>query len=193
MHGLRSTLGYVTVSLVLAALVTTPFVLLPRFSKLIAGLGIRVHPQIVGGPVVRTLERGTYRVAISAPVGAIGPLEHYPRFVQVSWSPLDALPDRIDEQLDLDGDGRPEVGITFAVPKDPATPLEGEVNVLDPSRVEATTFLTRRGGFIYDLSALFVRLEDRVVARFPVKKRTAGEGTCEGDEVMTDQMKRSTP
>ena len=164
MRRLRSLLGYGMATLVLAILFITPFNLLSRFSGLVGGLGLRPHPKFAGGPVARTLDRGSYQVEISAPAREIGPLEQKFHFVQVSWSPLKALPERIQEQLDLDGDGRAEVALAFAVPKDSAGPLRGSVQVLDSAKVAPIQELGRK-----DLSALLVRLDQRIVARIPVK------------------------
>lgn len=164
MRWLKSLLGYTAASLILAATFLIPFVLLPRFTELVGGLGVRPHPKFTGGPVARTLDRGSYLVGISAPVGAVGPLERMPRFVQVNWSPASALPGFIDERLDLDGDGRDDVRLSFTVPQDPAAPLKGQVEVLDPARVAPVTDLGRG-----DLSALLVRVDQRIVARIPLK------------------------
>jgi hypothetical protein len=164
MRSLKAILGYGAVGLVLALMFLTPFKLLPGFTGLVGRLGLRPHPKFAGGPVVRSLERGSYRISISAPAGALGTLERQPRFIQVSWSPVNALPDRVEEQLDLDGDGHPDVQIRFAVPKNPKIPLQGQVNVLDSTKVLPISALGRG-----PLDALLVRLEDRIVARFPVK------------------------
>ena len=165
MRGFKAVLGYTAAGLVLALTFLTPFVLLPRLTRMVGASGLRPHPRFAGGAVVRTVDRGAYRVAISAPAGPLGLLERTPRFVQVSWGPLGALPARVEETLDLDGDGHPDVGIAFAVPEDPAAPLLGKVTVLDPAKVRPATEAGR--GFGHEV--LLVRLGDRIVARFPVK------------------------
>jgi len=163
MRRLTAILGYSAAILVLALLFLTPFKLLEGFAGLVGRLGIKPHPKFAGGPVVRTLDRGTYRIEISAPDGSVGPLERSPRFVQVAWSPAKTLPGRIQESLDLDGDGKPEVAVDFEVPQDRDHRLQARVQVLDPAKVRPIEELGRS-----DLSALLVRLEDRIVARFPV-------------------------
>ena len=112
------------------------------------------------------MERGAYQVAFSAPAGGISPLEQQQRFIQVSWSPLRSLPDRMEEPLDLDGDGRPDVEIIFARPKNRTAPLVAQVNILDSSKIAPVPM---KRSDLSDLSSLLVRLEDRVLARFPVK------------------------
>ncbi|HNX93794.1 MAG TPA: hypothetical protein PKL14_01440 [Holophaga sp.] len=164
MRRLRSILGYGLAALVLGILLLSPFVLFSRFSGLVGGLGLRPHPKYAGGPVVRTLDRGAYRVEISAIAQPVGRLESKFRFVQVAWRPLSALPPHIEEELDLDGDGRADVRVAFEVPKDPKAPLLGHVQVLDAAKVQPIHELRRD-----DLSALLVRLEDRIVARIPMK------------------------
>jgi len=166
MRRLASVSGYIRASLVLATMSLTPFVLMPRFIGLVGRLGIRVHPKFTGGPVVRTMERGAYQVAFSAPAGGIGPLEQQQLFIQVSWSPLSALPDRMAEPLDLDGDGRQDAEIILVLPKNRTAPLVAQVNILDSSKI---TPAPMKRSDLSDLSSLLVRLEDRVLARFPVK------------------------
>lgn len=163
MRKLTALLGYSAAILVLALLFLTPFKLLDGFTGLVGRLGIQPHPKFAGGPVARTLARGSHRIEISAPDGTVGPLERSPRFVQVAWSPASALPGRIQEDLDLDGDETPEVSVDFEVPQDRNHRLQARVQVLDPAKVRPIQELGRT-----DLSALLVRLEDRIVARFPV-------------------------
>ena len=157
--------GYLAATGVLVVLILGPFVLMPCFSRLVGELGIRPHPRYAGGPVVRTLQRGGYQIELSAPAGAMGPLERTRPFVQVAWSPAEAVPEVVDERLDLHGDGRPEVRLSFRVPRDPRTPLQGRVEVLDATRVEPLAELGRSA----DLSAMLVRVDHRIVARIPVK------------------------
>jgi hypothetical protein len=158
--GIKSFPGYAAAGLVLAAMVLAPFALLSRFTGLVGNLGLRSHPKFTGGPVLRILDRGGYQVAISAPAGPVGPLEWGPRFVQVSWSPASALPGLVEEQLDLEGSGHPQVRVAFQVPADPALSLTGRMEVLDPARVAPATILSRNG------PELLVRLDQRIVARF---------------------------
>lgn len=164
MQRLRSILGYSAAVAVLAATFLTPFVLLPRFTRLVGGLGVRPHPKFAGGPVRKVLDRGSYLVALSAPAGPVGWLERTPRFVQVSFSPVGGLPERVEERLDLDGDGADDVRLAFSVPKDPARPLSGRVDVLNPAKVLPVAELGRG-----KLTELLVRLDERIVARIPVR------------------------
>lgn len=163
MAKLKSLFGYGAAVLVIAVMVLAPFILMSRIERLVRQLGLRSHPKFSGGPVVRVLDRGGYRVAIAAPAGPVGPLEWGPRFIQVSWSPVAALPDIVDERLDLDGRGRPQVRLRFHVPRDPRQPLTGQVEVLDPSLVRPVTLLRRTGG-----PGLLVRLDHSIVARIPL-------------------------
>jgi hypothetical protein len=135
-----------------------------RFEGLVRHLGLRSHPKYSGGPVVRVLDRGAYQVAISAPAGPVGPLETGRRFVQVCWSPASALPPLVEERLDLDGSGQPQVRLCFPVPQDPRQPLTGRVEVLDPAKVAPVTTLDRSGHH-----GLLVRLDHSIVARILLK------------------------
>jgi len=163
MSKLKSLFGYGAAILVLTVMVLAPFVLMSRIEQLVGHLGLRSHPKFSGGSAVRVLNRDGYQVTIAAPAGPVGPMEWGPRFIQVSWSPVGALPDTVDEQLDLDGGGRPQVRLRFRVPRDPKQPLTGQLEILDPGLVRPITILRRTGG-----PGLLVRLDHSIVARIPL-------------------------
>ena len=58
-------------------------------------------------------------------------LERIEPFVQIVFEPADALPARVSEEIDLDGDGRPDVRVSFTVPADPNAPMRGDVTALN--------------------------------------------------------------
>lgn len=162
MPRLGSILGYGGAALVLLAALATPFVLYGWFQDLIGSLGLRIHPTYSGGEVARVLPREGYSIRVNRPVWRETPWQRVAPFVQIAWTPAHALPERVREELDIDGDGASDALVEFAVPRDPAAPLEVTV--------------TPRGGKVHPLhvrgtrsmSALVARVKDTIVVRLPV-------------------------
>ncbi len=77
----------------------------PWGANLAASTGLAHSANWTGGEVVRTVEHSAYRTEIHRMVfdALIG--EHAKGFVQVAWRPAEALPARIDEEIDADADG----------------------------------------------------------------------------------------
>ncbi|OGS05450.1 MAG: hypothetical protein A3I76_07205 [Elusimicrobia bacterium RIFCSPLOWO2_02_FULL_61_11] len=84
----------------------------------IAATGLTISPVFSGGEIARTLDRKGYAVFLHRPVFDALLREKREGFVQVDWGPYEALPARLTESLDLDGDGREETVIELekAVP-----------------------------------------------------------------------------
>jgi len=115
-------------TLVLAAL--TPFVLMGYFSRLVAATGIHVDPVYTGGTVARTLPRGAYQIDIYSPVLPHA-LQHVDPFVQIAFRPVSALPTHFSEAIDLDGDGQPDVQVSFTLPANAKLRPAGDVVALN--------------------------------------------------------------
>ena len=77
----------------------------------IAATGLATSANWTGGEVAQTIDHGTYRTEVHRPVfdALIG--ERKEGFIQVAWRPPDALPARIDEEIDTDADGRADFRI----------------------------------------------------------------------------------
>ncbi len=161
MKKFRSWLGYTLAVLTVIAAVLVPFVLYGKFTKGIAGLGLHVDEVYSGGPVVRTVTFSTYSVDIHRRVSP-HMLQRVKSFVQLDWKPVSALPPHVTDTVDVDGDGAPDVQVSFAVPTDPKAPLRVDVNSLNP-RYEPV-----RNAGKEQLSALIVRVDDAVLVRIPV-------------------------
>jgi len=74
---------------------------------LIAVTGLTISPKYSGGEVVQTIDHDAYQTQVHRMVFddvLIG--ERKEGFIQVDWTPRDALPARIDEEIDADGDGQ---------------------------------------------------------------------------------------
>jgi len=129
MKKLQATLGHtwaiLAIPLALATLLGMSF----WSQRLVAVTGLTVSPWLTGGPVVRTIEHDGYRTAIHRPVfdGLIGQTRE--GFVQIAWSARQGLPPRIDEEIDLDGDGQADVRVELDTTSGRAvvTPYAGQV------------------------------------------------------------------
>lgn len=73
-----------------------------------------------------------------------------------------ALPTHVDELVDIDGDGKPDVRVDFDVTKNPKAPLHADVASLSPRYVSLQ--YVRKQKF----SALIVRVDDAILVRIPV-------------------------
>jgi len=112
MAKLKSFLGYsvavLSISIMIAAVLgpRVPVVGPAIIFGFMSATGLKHSANWTGGEVVQTLEHGTYRTEVHRPVfdALIG--ERKEGFVQVAWAPPDALPARIDEEIDADADGR---------------------------------------------------------------------------------------
>jgi len=112
MAKLRSVLGYIvaalSIPLMIAAVAGFAF---PLGEAFVSATGLEHSANWSGGEVVQTFEHGTYQTEVHRPVfdALIG--EHKEGFVQVAWRPADALPARIDEEIDADADGQADFRI----------------------------------------------------------------------------------
>src|SRR5664279_4911567 len=94
-------LGYVGAALTLVVAVTIPFVLMGYFSSVFVHAGFHVDDEYTGGTVARTVQRSAYQVAVYEPVYP-HVLQSREPFVQIAFRPVNALPEQISEEVDLD-------------------------------------------------------------------------------------------
>ncbi|MEW6182898.1 MAG: hypothetical protein AB1500_06935 [Bacillota bacterium] len=102
---LKKVLGYAVATLAVPLIMAT-FIGMDTWTHgLVSVTGITVSPWFTGGEVIRTIEHGRYRTTLHRPVfdGLLG--ERKQGFVQVDWSPPEALPEYVCEDVDYDGDG----------------------------------------------------------------------------------------
>ncbi len=158
MKRVKSLLGYTAAALTVLLAIATPFVLLGKFQNAIGGLGLRIHPTFSGGEVGQTVTRNGYRILVYRRVGQSSPLQRVEPFVQVQWTPAGALPERVSDEVDLDGDGRADVRVEFqkAGRAVDVTPLSGRYRAMHSAGV--TSF-----------SSLIASVNDSVVVRLPVE------------------------
>lgn len=157
---IKSTLGYVGASLTVIAAALTPFVLMGAFTKGVAHLGLHVDEVYGGGPKVRSVTMSGYTIDIHRTVKP-HMLQNARPFVQLAWTPVSALPPRVSDAVDIDGDGQPDVRVTFDAPKDAKAPLRVDVEAMNKD------FLPLHDVGKKDFSQLIVRVDDSIIVRVP--------------------------
>jgi hypothetical protein len=170
---LRAALGYTAAGLKVAAAILTPFVLMGMFAKGFIGLGLHVDEMYSGGPKIRTIQEGAYSIVIHRVVYP-HMLQSERPFVQLDWSPVSALPAKVPNVIDIDGDGQPDVHVSFMVPSDAKAPLHVDVEPIDTRGMqdeprEARNEAVRNAGK-ERYSRLIVRVDNSILVRIPVAK-----------------------
>jgi hypothetical protein len=133
MAKLKSVLGYSVAALgipiMIAAVLGVRLFLNPN--AFISATGLEHSANWTGGEVVQTIEHGTYQTDVHRPVfdALIG--EHKKGFVQVAWRPPEALPARIDEEVDADADGRADFRIELETATKQASLTPYSPNVIE--------------------------------------------------------------
>jgi hypothetical protein len=96
------------------------------------------------------------------------PFSEVEPFVQLAWEPAHALPPRVAEEVDVDGDGQPDLLARFDVPRDGAAALYADVTPIG-DKVRPLQRVSRGPA----MSSLIVRVENRIVLRVPLTKEQA--------------------
>jgi hypothetical protein len=159
----RAKLGYTAAGITVFAAVLAPFLLFGLFTKGFAGLGLHVDEMYSGGPTLRTVQLSAYSIAVHRPVFP-HMLQTEKPFVQLDWKPASTLPPRVSDAVDVDGDGQPDLRVTFDVPKDINTPLRVNVEALNP-RYQSMQNVGKE-----KFSRLIVRLDDAILVRVPLAR-----------------------
>jgi hypothetical protein len=162
-----SILAYTGAGLTLLVAVCVPFVLMGVFSNVVAHAGLHIDAAYSGGTIARTVQRNGYRIVVYQPVQP-RLLERVEPFVQIVFEPVDSLPARVSDEVDLDGDGRPDVRVSFTVPADASAKMRGDVTALNGEYVSLANVSDE------SFSRMVVRTGDKIVVRVPVKKGSRG-------------------
>jgi hypothetical protein len=152
-----SILGNSGAALSMALAVLTPFVLLGVFEKAIGSAGLRINPVYSGGETARVIQREGYRIVVNRQVARLTPLQRVDPFVQMTWAPAAGLPETVADEVDLDGDGKPDVRVRFS----PAR-LEAEMDPL------GGPYRALRWQGMRSFSQLIARVNDGIVVRLPL-------------------------
>ena len=158
---LRTKLAYTAAGMTVFAALLVPFLLMGLFTNGFAAMGLHVDEMYSGGPKVRTVQPAAYSIDIYRPVFP-HMLQSEKPFVQLDWRPVSALPPHVSDAVDVDGDGQPDIRVSFDVPKDPKTPLRVNVEALNP-RYEAIQDAGKE-----KFSRLIVRVDDAILVRVPL-------------------------
>lgn len=161
MKKLRAIIGYTAAVVTIAVAVLVPFVLIGRFSHVFASLGLHVDEMYSGGPKVRSIAEAGYTIDVHRRVDP-HLLQNESSFVQLDWRPVVALPSRVDENIDIDNDGEPDVHVAFDAPREPRAKLKADIVALNPK------YATMRNVGVERRSALIVRVDDAILVRVPV-------------------------
>jgi hypothetical protein len=156
---IRSKLGYTAAALTIVCAVLIPFLLIDVFSRGVAATGVHVDDVYGGGKIVRTIEKGAYKIQVYETIHPHA-LQRDQPFLQIAWTPVSALPPRVSDEVDIDGDGYPDLRATFAVPRDEKTALSVDVEPLHPG-IEAMHGVTRKGSF----DQLIARVNNQILVR----------------------------
>jgi hypothetical protein len=159
---IRATLGYTAAIVTMLVALLTPL-LYGMFSKGFAALGLHVDEVYSGSPVVRSIPAGAYTVAIHRVVYP-HMLQSEKPFVQIDWTPAAALGSHISDLVDIDGDGRPDVRVSFDVPTNPKAPLHVDVDSFSSS------YESMRNAGKEQYSRLIARVDNTVLVRIPLRR-----------------------
>jgi hypothetical protein len=81
--------------------------------KLVDVTGIKVSPKYTGGEIQQTIDHDGYQTKLHQSVFAALIGESQEGFIQIDWSPVDALPPTISEEIDYDNDGIADFRINY--------------------------------------------------------------------------------
>ena len=163
MKSATAKLGYTAAGLTVFAAVLVPFLFYAFFAKGFSSLGLHVDEVYSGGPTIRTMQQAGYTIDIHRPVSPHFWQREKP-FVQLDWKPVSVLPSHVSDTVDIDGDGNPDVYVSFDVPKDPKTKLRVNVEPLNPR------YAAMRNVGKEKFSELVVRVDDAIIVRIPLAK-----------------------
>ncbi len=160
---LRPILGYSAAALTIVAAILAPFLLMSFFAQRVNGLGLKIDDIYGGGPVVRTIDKGAYKIDIHK---TFQPkfLQRGEPYVQLAWLPAASLPSQIADEVDVDGDGQPDVRVSFIVPKSTDSKATVTVIPLNPRFVEL------HGIGQESFTRMIMPLKDKVIVRVPLKR-----------------------
>jgi hypothetical protein len=158
---LRPILGYTAAGATIFAAVLTPFVLMGYFANGVAALPLHVDEVYSGGPKARTIQMGAYSIDVHRPVHPHF-LQSEKPFVELEWTPVSALPRHVSDMVDIDGDGQPDICVSFDVPNDPKAPLRVDVEPLNP-HYQAMHSVGKE-----KFSRLIVRVDNAILVRVPL-------------------------
>ena len=158
---ITSFLGITTAVLTLLIALLVPLKLMGGIATVVAKAGFHIDPVYDGGAPLRTVAASGYTLTVHAPVHPHW-LQRGHAFQQVSFAPVSKMPAHVDLQMDMDGDGQPDLRIVFDLPADPNAPLHGSVQALN-GKFHSVAAISNNS-----FTELLARTGDRVVLRVPL-------------------------
>jgi hypothetical protein len=107
--------------------------------------------------VSHTVTRAGYRIVVYRRVGKTTPWQRIDPFVQLRWTPAADLPPAVSDEVDVDGDGKADVRVSFR-------PAE---LVVDAAPLDSRYRAVHSNG-VSSFSKLIARVNESVVVRLPV-------------------------
>lgn len=105
MGKIKSYLGY-TYAFICIPIILVGFIGMDFWGKaMVSATGVTINPRITGGKVINTISHNEYNTLIHRAVFDGLFSERKDGFVQIDWTPLNSLPENIQEEIDYDGDG----------------------------------------------------------------------------------------
>lgn len=80
---------------------------------MVSAAGVAINPRLSGGKVINTISHNEYNTLIHKIVFDGLFSERKEVFVQIDWTPLNSLPENIEEEIDYDGDGKNDFKIVL--------------------------------------------------------------------------------
>jgi hypothetical protein len=157
MKRLRSILGNSGAVLTLALAVLAPFLLFGWFQSAIGAARLHIDPTYSGGEISHVIQRQGYRIVVNRPVPRRSPLQRIGPFVQITWTPADRLPARLSDEVDLDGDGTPDVRVA----------IDSQNLVVDVAPL-GPRYRPMHSQGVTSFSALIARVKDTLIVRLPL-------------------------
>jgi hypothetical protein len=157
MKKLRSILGNSGAVLTLALAAVAPFLLFGWFQAAIGAAHLRIDPTYSGGEISHVIHRANYRIVVNRPVPRRSPLQRIGPFVQLAWTPAAGLPAHFSDEVDLDGDGTPDVRVAID-----SQNLVVDVAPLGPH------YRPMHSQGVTSFSALIARVNDSLIVRIPL-------------------------
>ena len=106
MKKIKSFLGY-TYALICIPIILAGFIEMDFLgSTIVSATGVTINPRLSGGKVINTITHSEYNTLIHKSVFDGLFSERNDGFVQIDWTPLNSLPENIEEEIDYDGDGK---------------------------------------------------------------------------------------
>lgn len=103
------TYAFICIPIILAGFIGMDF----WGSTMVSKAGVTINPRLSGGKVINTISHNEYNTLIHKTVFDGLFSERKDGFVQIDWTPLNSLPEIIQEEIDYDGDGKNDFKIVL--------------------------------------------------------------------------------